>query len=222
MPVLLAWSHSCMPMNTWRKLCAHVVPLPSYLPMLLEEALLRSWQRQQGEMCFSSWLPSLTTWLRHGWHLAWFQDSPCFALGTEQILMLQRQSIKFFAAALERTDLDCGIFLVSSTDNSLISIMYFCLNEHSSICIYSVSGALRQGEQSAFISLRTLRLGLRLGRPRRVSAVNNDRAIRSFTTDLLNGTISINSFLHRASLRVLNIFDQIMVWTWSILPTCLS
>ncbi|XP_052119508.1 uncharacterized protein LOC127748758 [Frankliniella occidentalis] len=72
--------------------------------------------------------------------------------------------------------------------------------------------ALRRLEQtSARTLLAARRFGFQVARARKVSAVNNDIRIRNYTALLLAGEISINRFLHLASTRVMNVFDQFIV-----------
>ncbi len=72
--------------------------------------------------------------------------------------------------------------------------------------------ALRRLEQSSALLLVAARgFGYQIARARKVSAVNNDIRIRNFTGLVLAGDISINRFLHLASTRVMNVFDQFII-----------
>ncbi|KAJ1528957.1 hypothetical protein ONE63_007325 [Megalurothrips usitatus] len=71
--------------------------------------------------------------------------------------------------------------------------------------------ALRRNEHCTFLKLRAALMGIPASRCRKVSAVNNDTNIRNYNLQLFRGHISINRFLHLASLRVLRVFDAIVV-----------
>ncbi|KAK3910862.1 Protein FAR1-RELATED SEQUENCE 2 [Frankliniella fusca] len=72
--------------------------------------------------------------------------------------------------------------------------------------------AVRRLEQSATLTLIAAHRGHHVARPKKVSAVNNDLRIRNYITLLLvDNEISINRFLHLASTRVMNVFEQFIV-----------
>ncbi|XP_034238942.1 uncharacterized protein LOC117643894 [Thrips palmi] len=73
--------------------------------------------------------------------------------------------------------------------------------------VYRFLSALRKYEREAFTTQRTLDAGLPINRPRTVQAMNNDIMIMNYTNQLRQGRISIRTFLHRASTRVMNVYN---------------
>ena len=66
--------------------------------------------------------------------------------------------------------------------------------------------AIRSLEYDTFVDIISEDMGRNPKRTRRRSAINNDYFILNYTTKLLSGRMDVNTFLHRASTRMFNVF----------------